>query len=156
MQKLKLLNYTTSVPPEKSILEIEKLLARAGATKIAKDYDGAGDVVAFFFSLPTAKGDLLIRLPCNIENVYTVMMNEIKKPQHDTEKRIREQSHRIAWRIVLDSVTVDITRITLGQVKLEQVFLPYMIDPQTGQTFFEYVEQRNFKFQLPSGECKRE
>ena len=53
MKDLKLLNYTSTVPSGKSIAQIEQLLARAGATKIAKDFSGDGEVTAFFFAIPT-------------------------------------------------------------------------------------------------------
>ncbi len=154
MKSLKLMNYTSVVPAEKSILEIEKLLARAGASKIAKDYAGDGTVIAFIFTFDLPSGHVLFRMPCDVEKVYEIFMAEYRQPQRDTEERVREKAHRVAWRIMLDWVESQITMIRLGQVKPQQVFLPYAWDARTGQTLYEKLEAQNFNFALKSGKEK--
>jgi hypothetical protein len=145
MKDLKLLNYTSTVPPEKSIAEIERLLARAGATKIAKDYAGDGSVVAFFFAIPTTNGPILFRMPCDVERVFEVLIQDHKRFRRDTKKKIREQANRVAWRILLDWIESQIAMIRLNQVKPQQAFLAYAYDPRTQQTLFERIEENGFK-----------
>lgn len=144
MKELKLMNYTTDVPAEKSILEIEKLLTRAGATKIAKDFMGDGTVTAFFFAIPSQYGDLMFRMPCEIDNVYATLMKGYRRPHRGTEKKVREQASKVAWRILLDWIEAQITMIRLEQVKPQQAFLPYAYDPRTNQTLYEKLESKGF------------
>lgn len=150
MKELKLLNYTSQVPAEKSILEIEKLLSRAGATKIAKDYSDDGTVIAFFFAIPTAQGSIMFRMPCDVAKVEAVLMKDYKRPHRGTAKLVRDQAGRVAWRILLDWIKAQIAMIRLEQVKPQQAFLPYAYDPRTHQTLFEKLEEQNFRL-LGSG-----
>lgn len=151
MNNIKLMNYTSVVPAEKSILEIERLLSKAGASKIAKDYLRDGTVKAFIFSIPLEHGPVLFRLPCDVDSVFAVLMNEYKRPRQDTAKKVRRQAERVAWRIMLDWIEAQITMIQLHQVKPEQVFLPYAYDSRTGKTLFQRIEEKGF-LMLDSGD----
>ena len=64
-----LLNYTTQIPVEKTIAEIEKMLAEGGANKILKEYDNDGHIESIAFKLLTSKGELPFKLPMNVEAV---------------------------------------------------------------------------------------
>ena len=55
VSKIGILNYTTQVKVEKTISEIEKILADHGANKILKEYED-GDIVAISFMIKTEKG----------------------------------------------------------------------------------------------------
>lgn len=151
MKDIKLLNYTSNVPPEKTVMEIEKLLASAGATKTAKDIGGDGNVTAFFFAIPTQNGSITFRMPCNVERVYAVLIDGYKRKRRDTDKKVRQQAARVAWRILLDWLEAQIAMIRLDQVKAQQAFLPYAYDARTGQTLFEKLEEQNFQFMLEAG-----
>lgn len=144
-----IMNYTSTVPAEKSILDIERLLWSAGATKIAKDANSDGQVTAFIFALPVGEQTLPFRLPCDVEKVYNALMAEHRRSRYHTEtqKRVRAQAERVAWRILLDWTKAQITMVKLQQVKVEEVFLPYMWNGK--QTLFQQMEQSHFL--LPSG-----
>jgi hypothetical protein len=60
-----------------------------------------------------------------------------------------EQAYRLAWRNILDWVQAQMALLDIGMAKMEEVFLPYVINRE-GKTLFEYYEHRGF--QLPSGE----
>jgi len=143
-QRFKIMNYTTEVAAEKSILDIERLLSKAGVKSVHKEFNGGGETTAFVFSLITGHGEMFFKMPCDVDKVFTVLFDEVKKPQRGTEKRVREQANRVAWRILLDSLTADITRLKLQQVTPEQVFLSYMWNPKTGKTLFEKLESQQF------------
>lgn len=144
MKKQKIMNYTTNVPVERTLPEIERLLGRFGVSHSTREWKN-GEVVGLVFSMPVGAQEILFRLPCNVEAVYTIIMKSYKRQRASTEKLVREQSAKIAWRILLDSLAADLSRIELGQVKPEQLFFGQIINPQTGKTFFEIVEERGFK-----------
>lgn len=149
--KSKLLNYTTNVPVEKSILDIERLLMKVGARRIIKDASADGRITAFIFSLELESGTVLFRLPCEVERVASVLLKSYKRPRHDTAKKIKLQAERVAWRILLDWIEAQTAMIMLEQTKPQQIFLPYAYDIRTGQTLFEKVEKSNFQFMLTDG-----
>jgi len=146
---MNLLNYTSEVPPEKSIAEIESLLAKAGASHVGKSYNGAGEVDGFYFQIRVHDRLLPFRLPCHPEKVEAVLKRAVKRPRSGTLKRIAAQSRRTAWRILRDWVEVQVTMILLEQVDPLEVFLAYTLD-QTGEhTFYEKLQETNFKLLSP-------
>ena len=59
------------------------------------------------------------------------------------------QARRTAWANIRDWLDAQMALIETGQVKLEEVFLPYMTDT-TGKTLYERIQERNFKLPPPS------
>ena len=145
MKKQKIINYTTSVPVEKTLADIERLLSRFGVTKSMRDYAADGRVVGYYFSLNVNGAPMLFKLPCNSEKVFAVLIHGYKKKRRDTEKKVKEQSDKIAWRVLYSSLAADLTRIELQQVKAEQVFMPHAYNSRLGKTYFEMAEQDGFK-----------
>lgn len=143
MKDYKPVSYTTTVPVEKTILDIERLLMRAGASKIAKDYTGDGRVAAFFFAIPTKYGELTFRMPCNPDKVYP-LLKKTRYPSGARQKKLMEQSERVAWRVLLTWTAAQISMIKMEQVTPEQAFFPYVYDPMTSETVFEKLERRHF------------
>lgn len=135
MKQYKLMNYTSEVPAEKSILDIERLLWSAGATKITKDATPDGTITAFIFALTVGDQRIPFRLPCDVERVFTVLMADYKRPRRGTEKKVRAQASRVAWRILLDWIDAQVTMIKLDQARPEEVFLPYIWNGK--QTLFQ-------------------
>ncbi len=142
--KYNLMNYTSEVKPSKTIGELEELLVSAGARNISKDYGDQGQVQAFFFSIPTSRGNVPFRMPCDVDAVYEFLIGQIKQPQSGTYARVREQAERVAWRILLDWVDAQLSMIMANQVKPEQAFFAYIIDPRSGVTLFEHMQNQNF------------
>lgn len=50
-------NYTTSISVEKTISEIQAMLAKAGASKIMSEYDDTGNIFALDSSKLLGDGD---------------------------------------------------------------------------------------------------
>lgn len=131
--QMPLLNYTTTVPADKSINAIQKMLAKAGASAVLYDYED-GNIVALSFKLKMEDRDISFRLPCDWRAVQRVLQLQRVAPRYTTQ----DQALRIAWRITKDWVEAQLAIIETRMVTTAQVFLPYAIT-QDGQTMYEYV-----------------
>jgi hypothetical protein len=143
MKKL-IKNYTTDIPVERTIAEIQKLLAQNGARGIALEYDGRGNIKDIFFKITVSNKELPFRLPAKPERVYQALWGEKSEWEHTRYgEGWRAQAERIAWRICKTWFEAQITLINLEQAKIEEVFLPYLIMPGN-KTLFETMERNQF------------
>src|SRR5437660_435730 len=148
MKKL-IKNYTTDIPVDKTIAEIQKILAQNGARGIAIEYDEQGDIQDIFFKIIVQGKELPFRLPAKAQRVYTALHGSAPQWHHTRYGQTwKAEAERIAWRICKTWLEAQITLINLEQAKIEEVFLPYLILPGK-KTLFETMEQNHFL--LPSG-----
>ncbi len=149
---MNLRNYTSSVSVESSLSNIQRLLAQAGATHISTLYssDDRHELIGVLFQINVGKLPMTFRLPSKVEIVYHHLWEDIRRPKQDTQKRIREQAARTAWKLLYDWVSIQVSMIKLEQVEAMEVFLPYAYDPQRDQTFFQRLKETGFK-QLAAG-----
>jgi hypothetical protein len=145
MQEGKIKNYTSKVPAYQSIMKIEQKLVGVGVRTINKEYDDNGKVKALIFMYRFNDNDYPFKLPAKVDEVYQVLITGKKRLTTTQEKTIRGQSERTAWKILLDWVEVQVAMITVSQVQFMQVFLPYAYDINTGLTFFEKIQNGDFK-----------
>lgn len=124
-----ILNYTTKVDAFKTQSEISYVLAKHGARAILQEFDDKGRVEAISFKLRTSVGDQAVRLPANVDAVWTVLKRQKIKCDW-------EQAERVGWRIVKDWVEAQMAILESEQVSMDQIFLPYMLNQQ-GQTLYE-------------------
>ena len=120
-----LLNYTTSIAPQKTVMEIQTTLSKIGASRILTNLDTEGNIIALSFQInnPETGTPISFRLPTDW------------KPVHETLKRQRvsarlqtpEQALRVAWRITKDWIEAQAAIIETRMVTPAQVFLPYAI-----------------------------
>jgi len=125
-----LLNYTTKVDVYATIGAIQGVLVKHGAKKIMQDYDDEGHVQALAFMVETSAGPRGIRLPANVEAVQRVLAKQKVKAD-------REQAERVAWRILKDWIEAQMAILESEMVQMDEIFLPYMIVNNAGQTLFE-------------------
>ena len=140
-------NYTTQVPAERTIAEIEKLLAKFGASDIWKQYDNSGNVKGLNFIVKTTMGEIPFKLPANAEAVRTVLTEKRKKGLKSiSESKASDIKHaqRVCWRIIKDWIYSQLSLIELEQVKIEEVFLPYAVNMKTNKTLFEHFKEGGF------------
>lgn len=140
---MKLKNYTSGVPVERTISRIEQVLAQSGASGISKDYDN-GSLVALSFrvALPTGR-TVAVRLPANHDGVYQSLRKEMRRPRPGTLEKLRDQAMRTSWKLMQDWVEVQISLIKMQQVDFLQVFLPYvMVD--NNRTFYAAIKEKNY------------
>jgi len=160
-----LMNFTTSISVEKTISEIESMLASSGANKILKEYDDKGSVSSISFMLNTLKGELPFKLPMNIEGVMQTINNQTGEYRKQktrkgsySGKQVRaipqkfyndyDQARRVGWRIIRDWLESQLAIYFLQMVKIEEIFLPYMYNSVKKKTFFELMEEKDFSLLL--------
>lgn len=141
-----LLNYTTSIEPEKTIAELRKCLVAHGAKGIMEEY-ADGQVSAISFVVPTQFGDRSFLLPARIEAVHKTLHEQYHKRKVERRYTTREQAARVGWRILKDWVEAQMAVIESGMTSLEEVFLPYMVEA-SGRTLFEFMREQ--RLALPS------
>jgi len=144
-----LLNYTTQVEAIKTVGEIQGILAGHGAKSIKTDYTGDGQVEALSFLVITPQGEVGIRLPIDPDAVLKVLTQQARLGKVPKRYINRPQAIRVAWRIVKDWVQAQMAILETEMVKMEQIFLPYVIT-DSGKTLYEAMIQRHF--QLGPGE----
>lgn len=140
-----LLNYTTTIEATKTVAQIQATLAKHGARAILLEYDGNGHIEALSFKAETPHGELGFKLPVSAETVLKVLIRQNVPYKY----RNHAQAVRIAWRIVKDWIEAQMAILETEMVKMEQIFLPYMITP-TGKTL--YATMTDSKFLLQAGE----
>lgn len=135
-----ILNYTTQISAEKTVSEIQSMLAKAKATAVLTEYDD-GVLSAISFRVQTPHGLLTFRMPANVQRILQVIVRDGKIP---SRLRTKEQAARVAWRIMKDWLAAQLAIIEAGMVDLAQVFLPYMQVTPDGGTLYEALQDRQF------------
>jgi len=143
--KSKIKNYTSSVPADRSILQIEQILIGMGALNIAKEYDGFGKVDSISFSIQKDQGVIPFKLPARREPIKKLFLKEYRRPSQFQIDSAAAQADRTAWKNVKEWVELQATMIKLEQVEFMEVFLPYVLNMGNGKTFFETVKDGGFK-----------
>ena len=132
-------NYSSLAPVEKTVIQIQQILGRAGARRLMFDYDPHGDVEAVAFIIKTSRGEIPVRLPARVDQVAQVMYGT-----HQSLSEVQQaQAKRTAWKNIQDWIDAQVALIESEMVRLEEIFLPYMVTPQ-GNTFFEAMEHKGF------------
>lgn len=141
-RNMPILNYTTEISAEKSIAEIQKKLAKAGAQAVLSEYDDEGVVTHVSFRLMTAHGPIFFRLPANVEGVHKALQKDkrIDRPKY----RTREHAARVAWRICKDWIEAQLAIVEAELADMVEVFLPYA-QTETGETVYERMRDKGFK-----------
>lgn len=137
-------NYSTEVPAETSISQIEKILASFGAEAVMKEYTTDGKVHSLSFKFQNQG----FKLPANINGVKEVLFAG-RRSYHgrDSMKKREDRAYRVSWRIIKDWIHAQLSLIASGQATPQQIFFPYMFDGK--RTLYQkYVEDKL----LPEGE----
>lgn len=144
----KIKNYTSKVPVNRTISQIETLLASIGAKRMVKDYEDK-KVVSLSFVYEINGTDLAFQLPAKTESVYHVL-SKGKKLNNTQRDKLQSQAERTAWRILLNWVEVQVAMIECDQLEFMQIFFTHLIDMGTGETFYQKLKSNNFKLIAPN------
>ncbi len=134
-----ILNYTTSVPAMRTINQVQSKLAEHGATAVMMNYE-EGRVSSLAFQVEGPAGSLSIKLPVDLQAILKVMIRDGLQRRYLTE----DHAYRVSWRIVKDWLEAQMALLDTEMVKMEQIFLPYIIT-HNGKTVYEIMAGRNFQ-----------
>lgn len=123
---------------------IQEALAIHGARAINLDYEN-GQAVTLAFVLDIGGNRHAFRMPARIQNVLIKLYGN-RRVYTETQ---RKQAYVTAWANIRDWVTVQLAMIDIGLVRMEEVFLPYMMIAENSTVFDVYEQQQ---FLLMSGE----
>jgi len=137
-------NYSTTVEAIKTVGEIQGVLIGHGARSILMNYSKDGLVESLSFIVDTPYGDMAIRLPVDPSAVLRVL----EKQGVPSRYANYAQAVRIAWRILKDWVRAQMAILETEMVKMEQIFLPYMITKDNKSLYEAMVDH---KFYLKEG-----
>src|ERR1035437_4062723 len=102
MKHLRLANYTTQVPVQQTLAEIQRMLVTHGATAVLLEYDGQRSPCALNFRIPCDGSVLTFKLPCDWRAALRILKADgsisYKAKQDDGEGR----AQRVAWRVCRD------------------------------------------------------
>lgn len=138
---INLKNYTTEVPAQRSIENIEKLLIQFGATHIMKQID-VGAVTAISFRIQVDNLPLAIKLPAKVSNIRKWLLKH--KPGM-SEKNRQAQAERIAWKQQYELLFLQLSMVEMEQMELLEALLPNAFDITNNQTFFDKMKEQKFK-----------
>lgn len=141
-------NYTTDIPAEKSIAEIEKNLAANGVNRVMKEYGPTGKVERLTFSIKIVDRDLPFQLPAKVSRVLEMLHVQRAEAQRKRQRHLPQanesQAERTAWRILRDWVDAQMALVQIGQATLPEVFLPYLYDMEKAETLYERLQRTKF------------
>lgn len=137
-------NYTSSVPVESSIDQIERRLVNFGATHISKQYDG-GEIQSIVFTIiePRSGMPLTIQMPAEVGKVNGKLSQGKKRLSEAQGRKILQQARRTAWKLMHDWLDCNLSMIAMEQAEPAQVFLPYVVMGKS--TFYEHIAENSFK-----------
>lgn len=151
---MKVKNYSSGVPIDRSLMQIEKLLIDLGATNISKAINEQKKVEGIIFMVAIENEPTLFKLKARTDQVFKTMWKEVSPRsihKEETKKRIMEQAERTAWKLLFDRVAMDATDILLGNMELMEIFLTRAYDMKRNMTYYEIAKESGFK-RLTSGE----
>jgi hypothetical protein len=134
-----IMNYTTSITAEKTVMEIQKMLQGVNATAILTEYKN-GVLSAMSFRINTEHGELSFRLPAKVEAMFNAMYRDPKIPRG---LKTMQQASRVTWRVIKDGLQAQLAWIAAGLTDLPQVFLAYL-QGADGETLYETMKARQF------------
>lgn len=130
-----ILNYTTQIKAEKTIMEIQQILVKHGARKIITDYKGIIPI-AVTFCIEFKGNTVGFSLPAKYNGVLNSMKEDLKIPRRLVND---EQAVRVSWRIIKDWVEAQMALVEAELADFAEVFLPYAIT-KDGNTLYNQID----------------
>ena len=138
-----ILNAYTSVPFDRTVEEIQKMLRRVKAKKILTEYDDDGDPTAIAFQLLTILGEREFSVPCRWKEVHDRLLAD-PPVKLGYKGKTERHARNVAWRIVKDWLEAQLAIIESGMVAADEVFLPYMLTAP-GKTIYDGFAQKRLQ-----------
>jgi hypothetical protein len=134
-------NYTSAIEVSRSMARIEELLVEIGATNVNKQYaEKICTGITFLLFDAQLQQTLAFHLKAQVAECFTILWKDVKRPQVNTKAALQQQANKTAWKILSDWTEIQCSMILLGQAKSLQMFLPFVYDMKTSETFFDKVK----------------
>lgn len=145
-----LLNYSTRIPAAQTAGEVQGILGKHGAKAVMIEYGNDGGAEAMSFQIKRGDNTLGFRLPIEPDKVLKVLQDQYDsgKLRSHQARADREQSVKVAWRILKDWIEAQMAYLETQMVTMEQLFLPYMLT-RDNKTLYQAMLDRGFY--LPEG-----
>jgi hypothetical protein len=139
------LNYTTTIPAERTAGECQHLLGRSGASAVAVHFED-GEPAGLSFRLDTPHGRRDFTLPVNIDGMLAVLRKTDFSTLHQSRRQrdaYQERQHaaNVAWRVVKDWLEANLALIAAGMATLDEAMLPYLVVDE-GRTLYQAYRER--------------
>lgn len=126
---------TTSVAPEKSRAEIERLVTKYGATRFVSGWEESSGAV--LFEMRGRRIRFTIPMPDPKDRRFT---HDRHRPRTPADQRRRlDQATRTAWRALLLVIKAKLEAVASGIAIFDNEFLAHIVLPGTGQTVGEWA-----------------
>ena len=142
-------NITSNIAPEKTITEIERILAKFGAKAILKEYEGEMVVGMSFFILAPNGEKIPFRLPMKLEKARRII--ELAAEDRKLPLKYKEEPFRtnkalmVGWRIIKDWVHAMLSLHEIDYADPVEIFLPYAYNPITEKTLYDKFLENKFE-----------
>jgi hypothetical protein len=129
-------NRNTTVSAQKTVGEIQLMLASAGVSGTLIEYGPDAIPARIAFQIACNEQKLSFKLPCNWQGV----LNALKRERGGISKSLLTPEHaqRVAWRIIKDWLRAQLSLIEAGTSTIQEVMLPWAITTD-GTTVSERV-----------------
>ncbi len=135
----KLFMHSTKIEADKTVGEIQALLAKCGSSAIQIKFED-GEPSGITFCLNYNDTELYYNLPARWQPIFTILDNGRER----SKQGIIDQSKRTCWRIILRWLQAQLAIIESNTVETAEVFMPYLQTP-TGETMFERFKDKGMK-----------
>lgn len=139
--------FTYSNLVEDPVIDIENKLISVGAKHITKEYTDKV-LTSIFFSMDVENKTIPFKIPVNPKKIEEVQLAQIRKPTTKDIAKAKEDAERLAWSLVSEWITFQLSLISFGQVDLLQVFLPFAWNFEKNESHYELLKQNNYN-ELP-------
>ena len=142
-------NITSRIKPEKTIMEIEQILARFGAKAILKEYSGERVTAISFFIIAPSGSKIPFKLPLKLEQMRAVIEKAVdeRKLAHkfSNEPHRTDKALIVGWRIIKDWIHAQLSLAEVEFANPVEIFLSYAWNPVEEKTFYELIAEKKFK-----------
>ena len=132
-------NYTTGINADRTAAEIQKILAKHGATSVMVRYTGEHPT-GMEFVLPTPHGPRQFSLPVDVLAMQASLRQAYSAGQLGSLGRTKalseEHARKVAWRVVKDWIDAQMTLVASQMATMAQAMLPY-VRTDDGRTLYE-------------------
>ena len=90
---------------------------------------------------------LRYKMPVDIGATHKVLQDQAETGLQ-YQRATRERAYQVAWATCRDMIAVQMAMVRIHAVKMQQVFLPYLLSHDEQYTLYDVME--NEKFLLPT------